>query len=180
MMKLKELKEHKGVKLTEITTSIKINASSEKVWETLSHYGDVSTFHAGVEKSVNNIGSPNKAALGVERTCDILDGKREVVLKEKITEYEEGSHYRYEVFEWKNFPLKVMFFGFKVTKISDNQSKLSLTINYRLNPGFMTNLMKWKITKLEKTVLTGYRHYIETGKENTPINEVEKLNYQFI
>jgi len=180
MKNLKELKRHKGVKLTEVTTSIKINESSEKVWEALSHFGNVSSFHAGVEKSVNNVGSPNKAALGVERTCDILDGKREVVLKEKITEYVEESHYRYEVFEWENFPLKSMFFGFKVTKISTNKSKLSLTINYRLKPGFMTNLMKWKIRKLERTVLTGYRHFIETGKKNTPIKEIEKLGYQFI
>ncbi len=178
MKNLKELKEYNGVKLTEVTTIINISASSEKVWEVLSHFGDVSTFHSGVEKSVSNHGSPNVAGLGVERTCDILDGKREVVLKEKITEYEEGSHYRYEVFEWKNFPLKIMFFGFKVSKIANSQSELSLTINYRLKPGFMTNLMKWKIKNLEKTVLTGYRHFIETGKKNTPIKVIEKLNYE--
>ena len=180
MNELKKLKEHKGVKLTEVKTSINIDSSSEKTWEVLSHYGDVSTFHGGVEKSVNHSGSTNKAALGAERTCDILDGKKEVVLKERITEYKEGSHYRYEVFDWKNFPLKMMFFGFSVKKIKHDRSQLHLIINYRLKPGFMTNMMKWKIRKLEREILLGYKHYIETGERNTPIQLLEELDHQFV
>lgn len=179
MNKLKELLEHKGVKLTEVITSILVDTTVENAWDVLSLYGDVSTFHAGVEKSVNHEGSQNKAALGAERTCDILDGKKEVVLRERITEFVEGSHYRYEVFDWENFPLKVMFFGFKIEKVTNETTKLSLTINYRLNPGFMTNLMKWKIKKLEKEILTGYKNYMETGDKNVPIKELEKFNYQF-
>lgn len=176
---MKKLQEHKGIKLTEVTTSIQVDDSSEKTWNVLSHYGDVSTFHAGVEKSINHEGYGNVASLGAERTCDILDGKREVILKEKIIEYEDGKYYRYEVFEWKNFPLKVMFFAFSVAKIGNNKSKLSLTINYRLKPGFMTNLMKWKIKKLEKDILSGYKNYIETEKKKVPIQDLKSLNYQF-
>lgn len=180
MNELKKLKEHKGIRLTEVKTSIIIDASPEKTWEALSHFGDVSTFHAGVERSVNGSDSANEAALGVERTCDILDGKREVILRERITEYEEGSFYRYEVFDWENFPLKMMFFAFSVSRVNNDKSKLSLTINYRLNPGIMTNLMKWKIKKMEKDILTGYRSYIETGEKNIPIKILENLNYQFV
>jgi Polyketide cyclase / dehydrase and lipid transport len=179
MNKLRRLKEHNGIKLTEVSTSININALSDKTWDALSHYGDVHTFHGGVVNSVSGEESTNKAELGAVRTCDILDGKKEVMLKERITEYEEGNFYRYEVFEWKNFPLKVMFFAFSVNKINNKKSRLTLTINYRLNPGFMTNLMKWKIRKLEKSVLTGYRNYIETGEKNVPIKTLEKNNYQF-
>jgi len=179
MDKLKTLTEHNGVRLTEVTTSIKINASAKRTWEVLSHYGDVSTFHAGVVKSVNHKDHPNKAALGAERTCDILDGKREVVLRERITEYVEGSHYRYQVFDWENFPLKAMFFAFNVNESSDNKSTLSLTINYRLKPGVITNLMKWKIKRMEKDILTGYKHYTETGEANVAIPLLENLNYQF-
>jgi len=179
MENLKELKTHRGVQLTAVTTSININASKEKTWETLSRYGDVSTFHAGVEKSINHEGYSNKAALGVERTCDVLDGKKEVILHEKITEYQEGNFYRYEVFDWKNFPLKMMFFAFRVQQIDENNSKLILTINYRLNPGFISNLMKWKINKMERDILTGYKNYIETGDKNIPIKNLKKLNYQF-
>ncbi len=129
MDSLKELKEHKGVKLTAVTTSININASKDKTWDALSCFGDLSNFHAGVEKSINHKGYSNKAALGVERTCDVLDGKREVILREKITEYEGGDFYRYEVFDWENFPLKMMFFAFSVQQIDENNSKLILIIN---------------------------------------------------
>ena len=176
---MKQLKKYNGIKLTKVITSIKINAPKEKTWEALSHYGDVSTFHAGVEKSVNHSGFTNIAALGVERTCNILDGKKEVILKEKITEYQDGKYYRYQVFEWKNFPLKVMFFGFSVADISNARSKLTLVINYRLKPGFLTSLMKWKIKKMEKDILIGYKNYIETGKRNVPIQTLKKHNYQF-
>jgi len=176
---MKQLTKHNGIKLAKVTTSIKINASKEKTWEALSHYGDVSTFHAGVEKSINHSRFTNIAALGVERTCNILDGKREVILKEKITEYLEGRYYRYQVFEWKNFPLKVMFFGFSVADISNAKSKLTLVINYRLKPGFLTSLMKWKIKKMEKEILMGYKSYIETGEKNTAIQTLKKRNYQF-
>jgi Polyketide cyclase / dehydrase and lipid transport len=176
---MKELKEYNGIKLKVVSTSININASSEKTWDVLSHYGDVSTFHAGVEKSVNHIGYTNIAALGVERTCDVLDGKREVVLKEKITEYKQGEYYRYQVYEWKNFPLKAMFFAFSVEEVSQSKSKLMLTINYRLKPSFITNMMKWKIKKMEKDILIGYKNYIETGNKKVPIKTLKKLNYQF-
>ncbi len=177
---MKQLKEHKGLKLAEVTTTIEIDASKEKTWEVLSHFGDVSSFHAGVENSVSHEGSSNTAALGTERTCDILDGSREVVLQERITEYVEGSYYRYEVFDWENFPIQVMFFAFSTESISSDKSNLSLIINYRMKPGFLTNLMKWKIRKMEKDILTGYRNYIETGSKNIPIKALKELDYQFI
>ncbi|HHC80465.1 MAG TPA: SRPBCC family protein [Flavobacteriia bacterium] len=176
---MKELKEHKGIKLTKVSTKISIDKPAEDTWEALSHYGDVHTFHAGVEKSVAENSNSPIATLGAERTCDILDGKKEVVLKERIIEYEEGKYYRYEVFDWKNFPLKAMFFAFEVTPLNSQKSTLELTINYRLNPGFITNLMKWKIKKMEKEILMGYKNYIETGIKNVPIKTLEKRHYQF-
>ena len=124
MTNLTDLKMHKGVRLSAVTTAVLINASKEKAWDALSRFGDVSQFHAGVEQSTNHEGYNNKAAIGVERTCDILDGKRAIVLREKITEYEEGKFYRYEVFDWKNFPLKMMFFTFVLEQIDKNHSKL--------------------------------------------------------
>lgn len=179
MNNLKKLTEHKGVKLIEVTTKIQVNAPSEKVWDALSQYGNVYTFHAGVEKSVSRNGNPDKAAMGVERICDIKDGNKDVVLVERITEFVEGSHYRYEVFEWENFPLQMMFFGFAVEKDTSMNTHLKLTVNYRLKPGFLSGFMKWKIKKMEREILLGYKNYVETGKKNVPISELKELNYQF-
>jgi len=163
---LKNLTEHKGIKLTESKTTVQINASSEKVWEALSRFGNVSNFHFGVEHSVAGKGGKNKACLGAERTCTVRDMGMKITLVEKITEYKEGRYYRYEVFEWKNFPLKVMFFAFSLKENPDGSSMLTLTQNYRLNPGFITGLMKWKMKALQRRILLGYKHHIETGEKN--------------
>lgn len=179
MKRLKKLTEHKGIKLTETTTQIKIDSTPESVWNALSKYGNVSTFHAGVELSVPGKNSSDAACLGAERTCTILDGKREVTLVERITEFEEGRFYRYEVFDWKNFPLKVMFFAFEIKNGKNGNTILSLTQNYRLKPGFITGLMKGRIKKQQREILMGYKNYIETGRENVPIKTLEKRNYQF-
>ena len=172
MNQLKQMTEHKGIKLTEVTTEIKVDATPEKVWNALSQYGNVATFHPGVELSVHGQDSKDEACLGAVRTCEVLDGKREVTLVERITEFEEGKFYRYEVFEWKNFPLKVMFFAFAIRTNIKGTTILSIVNNYRLNPGFITGLMKWKIKKLQRNILIGYKHYIETGEKKVPIKKL--------
>lgn len=135
--------------------------------------------HAGVEKSAPLDGHTNDAVMGAEWVCDIRDGKREVVLLERITEFVEESHYRYEVFDWKNFPLKMMFFGFSIEKDHQQNTLLRLTINYRLKPGFLTGFMKWKIRNMESEILMGYKNYIETGYRKVPIQTLKKKNYEF-
>jgi hypothetical protein len=179
MKTLKKLTEHKGVRLTEVISRVKIDAAPEKVWDVLSQYGNVSSFHAGVVKSISIAGSTDKATMGAERVCDIEDGKRKIQFEERITEFEEGSHYRYEVFRWKNFPLKMMFFAFAVEKNQNRETILSLIINYRLTPGFLTGIMKRKIRKMEHEILSGYKNYIETGVKKVPIETIKDFEYQF-
>lgn len=172
MNKLKELTEHKGIKLTECKTSVQIDALPEKVQEALSQYANVSNFHFGVEHSVARDDGKNKACLGAVRTCTVRDMGMKITLVERIIEYKEGQYYRYEVFKWKNFPLKVMFFAFSFKENPDGYTTLTLIQNYRLNPGFITGLMKWKIKALQRQILTGYKHYIETGEGNCTQKEI--------
>lgn len=179
MTKLKQLTQHEGVKLTVVTTSVNIDAPRKKVWNALSQFGNVSSFHFGVELSFAGKDSGDKARLGAERTCNVLDGKTEITLVERITEFEEGHCYRYQVFEWKNFPLKVMFFGFSIEESTDGSVALSLIQNYRLKPGFMSGLMKWKIRQMQRRILLGYKHYVETGEANIPEKDIlAKVNYR--
>jgi hypothetical protein len=74
----------------------------------------------------------------------------------------------------------MMFFGFAIENDQKGTNYLLLTINYRLKPGFLTGLMKWKIKKMEHSILMGYKHYIETQKIRVPIKELKQLNYQFL
>jgi Polyketide cyclase / dehydrase and lipid transport len=175
MSRLKELKEHRGVTLTAVKSEIAIDATAGEIWDALTRFGDVSSFHAGVDLSTAGDDFGDEAALGSERTCVVKDGRRVITLHERITEYEEGECYRYEVFDWKNFPLQVMFFGFEIEEKTDGGRSLSLVQNYRLKPGVLTGLMKWKIRQQQRTILLGYKHYVETGENNVPIKDIEKL-----
>ena len=172
MSNLEPLTEHHGIKLTTVTSEIVIEAPRRAIWDALSHYGDVSTFHAGVAKSTHHDGRDNTAALGAERTCLIQDGKREVTLVEKITDFSEGEYYRYEVFDWKNLPLRAMFFAFEIVERGGNEHLLRLSQHYRLKPGFLSRPMKFKIREQQRGILLGYKHYIETGEKNVPVGNV--------
>lgn len=174
MSKLKPLTEYNGIKLTKVETETMIKASPELVWDTLAQYGNVSSFHFGVDLSVHGDNSSDKAELGAQRTCHVRDGKTKITLVEKITEYEQGKFYRYQVVDWENFPLNVMFFAFSIRQNSKGETMLSLMQDYRLKPGFLTGLMKWKIRAMQRQILLGYKYFIETGEKNIPKKEILK------
>ena len=157
------------MKLKNIHKEIPVNVTPEKMWTVLSHYGDVSSFHAGVEESYRVEGSIDEAGVGCERVCNIVDMGLQIQLKERITEFEEGKGYRYEVYEWKNFPIQKMFFGFTIQQDIFGKTLLRIDIDYRANPALLTPLMAWKMKRLASDVLLGYKHHTETGENNTPI-----------
>lgn len=162
------------MKLKNISDEIIINVTPEKMWEILSSYGDVSNFHAGVKESFSSEGSINKAEMGCERVCNIVDMGLKIQLKERIIDYKEDEGYQYEVYEWKNFPLRKMLFRFTITKNHQNNSLLRLTIDYKSKPAFLTPLMAGKIRKLTHDILLGYKHYAETSEKNVPIKLLRK------
>jgi len=162
------------MKLKQINEEILINVSAEKMWSVLSQYGDVSNFHAGVAESYKVAGSTNTAALGCERVCNIVDLGLHITLKERIIDYVEGQSYKYEVYEWKNFPLRAMFFGFRIIPQASNQTSLIINIDYKAKPAILTPLMAGKMRRLARDVLLGYKHFSETGVKRVPIKALKK------
>lgn len=162
------------MKLKNIHQEIVIEATPAKMWQVLAQYGDVSNFHAGVEHSYRVDGSRNEAALGGERVCNIVDMGLHIVLKERITHYQEGIGYQYNVYEWKNFPLRKMTFGFSI-KTEHNHTILCMDIDYQAKPALLTPLMVPKMNRLARDVLLGYKHFTETGERKVPIKTLRKL-----
>ena len=158
-----------------IHQAILIKSSPERLWEILQHYGNVSLFHAGVVKSLKEQGSDDKASMGCERICNIVDMGLKITLKERIVDYVEGQSYRYEVYEWKNFPIQHMLFGFSVRNSTPGYTTLSIDIEYKARPAVLTPLMAGKMKKLAYDVLLGYKHYAETGEKRVPIRELRNL-----
>jgi len=81
-----------------------IRATPERLWEILSHYGDVSRFHAGVVESHREAGSEDVASVGCERVCNIVDMGLRITLKERIVDYAEGQSYNTTSTSGRIFP----------------------------------------------------------------------------
>jgi len=162
------------MKLKTVSSEINISATREKVWEVLSQYGNVSSFHGGVNKSYPEQGSEDKASLGGERICHVVDSGIKITLEERIIEYVEGEYYKYEVYKWKNFPIQKMFFTFRIKSADQGSAILQLDIDYKSKPAFLTWLMQGKTRRLTQNILLGYKHFIETGKRNTSIKELKR------
>ncbi len=162
------------MKLRKIHYQLQVDITAEKMWQVLSRYGDVSQFHAGVKQSYSQTGSINSASMGAERVCHIVDMGLKITLKERITEYEEGRYYKYEVYEWKNFPIQKMIFAFTIIDSNDSYSTLGIDIEYLAKPAFLTPLMAGKMKNLACDILLGYKHFAETGINNVPIKKLKK------
>lgn len=162
------------MKLAKIHQQIRIKATPERLWEVLSQYGDVSNFHAGVQKSYKVQGSNNQAALGCERVCQIVDMGLNITLNERIIDYQKGKSYQYEVYEWKNFPIQKMLFAFTIGDSNGQTTALSIDIDYLAKPALLTPLLKGKMNNLARDVLLGYKHYTETGEQRVPIKQLKK------
>jgi len=162
------------MKLKKIHTEMEIDTTPQRMWEILSQYGDVDQFHAGVRESHADGESANTASLGCERVCHIIDMGLQIVLKERIIEYVEGKSYKYEVYEWKNFPLRKMLFGFCILDTDSRSTRLAIDIEYRAKPSLLTPMLAPKMRKLANDVLLGYKHYAETGERRVPIKQLHR------
>lgn len=165
------------MKLKKIQQKMRIDVTAERMWEILAQYGDVSQFHAGVVASQSLSGSDSQAAPGCERICHIMDMGLHITLKERIVEYNEGDSYTYEVYEWKNFPLRKMLFGFQILRTHKPYVVLAINIAFRARPAFLTPILAGKMRRLAKDVLLGYKHYAETGARRVPIKQL-KAHYK--
>ncbi|MEA3411531.1 MAG: SRPBCC family protein [Pseudomonadota bacterium] len=161
------------MKLKKIHREIPVKVSRERMWEILKQYGDVSRFHAGVVRSYKADGSKNTAAPGCERVCEIVDFGLHITLKERIVDFIEGESYTYEVYEWENFPIREMRFGFTILDSAADLTWLGIDIEYLAKPVLLTPFLAEKLNRLARDVLLGYKNYAETGEKRVPIKTLK-------
>jgi len=161
-----------------ISNELIVNSSPEKVWQTLASFGNVSTFLSTIDEGSAINGSVNKAVLGAERESIIPNGVNNIIYKERIIDIEVGAYYTLEVFESENFPLKKMYVTYGVNVNKKGQTVLFSTMEYKLNSGLLTRLMKGKMDKRNMDHLIAYKFHIETGEENADIITLRKRFYK--
>jgi hypothetical protein len=164
----------KEIKLTSTGDEVIVNVTPEKAWEVINSYGDVGAYHSGIihSKSINN--SKNEGYLNCERQCTIENGRKDIIVDEKIVEYVEGQYYKYDVTRTENFPVKKFYNTFGVKTNAENQTVIYVKSEFRLDPGFLTGFAKGKLRRGNHDVLIAYKHYMETGERNADPKELKK------
>lgn len=77
------------------------NAPAEVLWSYLSDYSNIVRFHPLLDHSEFIEGSQT-CEIGATRQCDMKDGN---YIREKVVEWEEGSHYTVDVYD-TSMPIK--------------------------------------------------------------------------
>lgn len=163
------------IKLTKTQKELVVNVTPEKAWEILNSFGDVGSYHSGIVRSSSLNNSKNEAYLGCERQCTIDNGKKDIVVDEKIVEYVDGKYYKYDVTKSVNFPIQKFYNTFGVKTNEMDETVIYVISEFRLDPGFMTGLAKGKLAKGNQQALIAYKHYMETGEKNVDPKVLKKM-----
>ncbi len=146
-----------------VESSLRINAPADKVWAILNDFGGVDKFSIGVEKSPI-IGEKN-SGLGAKRHCVFYDQSSVV---EEIIEYEANKSFKVVLSEF-SMPMKAMYAGFSVAKLSESNCVVSMTMNFTVKFGplgaLMGLLMMRPVMKgVQKKLLSGLAYHACTGE----------------
>jgi hypothetical protein len=147
------------MKLTRLEYEVPVDVPASQAWQGLARFVDVAEFHPGVLKSTAL--DAQHHGVGARRTCLLPDN---VTVHERVIEWKEGSHYVYDVYDWKNFPLAKMHATFGVRSDGISRSLIYNIIDFRLRPAILTPLLKGKLKRSMREVLLGYKHFLETAE----------------
>ena len=165
-----------GMKI--ISDEIVVNSSPEETWEALAAFGNVSDFLSTIDEGSALNGSLNVAVIGAERESIIPKGIYNIIQKERIIELVDGAYYTFEVYDAENFKLKKMYVTYGVKLDDLGNTVLYGITEYKMNSSLTTRMMKGKLGKGNMDSLIAYKHYIETGEENTNLDTLRKHYYQ--
>ncbi len=157
--------------LVQLTSEISVDVSKAEAWKVLAQYTNVGDFNSGLLYSRPVDGYP-QTGLGAARFIQL---DRFTQAWEKIEEWKEEDTYTYDIYKWKRFPLNKMRVTFGVREKTNGQVFIYQIVNFRLKPGFLTNLMKPKLKSGMRGALLNYKHFAETGQERTPVKKLLKL-----
>ncbi len=162
--------------MREMRYSIVVEADKARVWELLSDFGTIDRYNPFVPKSYIINDAPARG-LGAERHCD-LDSEGKGYLRERIIEFNEGESYTL-VFTAASasLPVHEMFITFAVAVVAGG-TRVSMTYHYRMKYGVVGRLMeavvvKPMLTRVARGLLSGFKHYAETGEHVHSVKMVE-------
>ncbi|MFQ5612189.1 MAG: SRPBCC family protein [Anaerolineae bacterium] len=145
------------------TTEIRIDAPVNAVWAVLADIGEIYRWNPGVVSS--HLTTDTATDVGASRYCD-LGGNN--YLDEKVVEWEEGQRLTMRIVR-TNLPFKTADIRFKL-RADNGATVVSVSPDYRLKFSLLGTLLdqlyvRRTYAKGMKALLTGLKHYIESGQQ---------------
>ena len=145
-----------------VETTLRVNATAEKVWATLADFSSIERFSSKVESSP--IVGEKSGGLGAKRKCTFYD---QSTVLEEIVEYEEGASFRIELTEY-SMPLESLRAQMKVTPLDEVSCDVSFSMDYvvKFGPvGWLMGqlMMKPMMRRVTQDVLRGLAFHVVTG-----------------
>lgn len=113
-----------------------INAPSDALWNYLADYSNIHRFHP-LLKGSGFVDGASTCEVGSTRQCDMKDGN---FLKERITDWKEGSHYSVDIYE-TSMPIKSAQATLGVKPLNRDYSEAYMELNmepkYKILQPFM-------------------------------------------
>lgn len=143
----------------------KIKATPEALWNYLGDYSNIYKFNPLIKHSHFNEGTTT-CEIGSTRQCDMATGD---YLKERITDWKEGSHYTVEIYD-TSMPVKKAFATLGLNTINDQTTEafmemeiipkyailgpvIYLMFKYIAAPGILKGLEKITHTELQPKIV---------------------------
>lgn len=103
-----------------------INGSTEDLWSYLADYSNIVKFHPLLSDS-HFIEGSQSCEIGSTRQCDLKDGN---YIKEKVIEWEEGSHYTVDIYE-SSLPVKKAIATLGVRPLENGKSEAYMKMDIK-------------------------------------------------
>jgi hypothetical protein len=147
-------------KLRTLHTDVTINASKEKVWDSLfTRFGEIHLYNPALDSS--HFIKGGKGEVGCERECT-LDAKTKIV--ERIVKAEELKKFTVDVYDGNMPMVDTMIVEIELIELSDKRTTVVVTANFHTSPAFMGALTKGMMKAKLTDMLIGLKYYLETGK----------------
>ncbi len=147
--------------ITILSSTIQINASKDQVWSVISEPGKIDQFHPLVKKSFLLTGQVS--GVGATRQCELLPMG---VMKETITEWQEGSGFTTQVIGGKMLPPYRQMTGTIELNEAGGRTEAKFTFAYKLKGGILGKLMnalfiRPQFRKAPPKYVSGLKEYVE-------------------
>ncbi len=148
------------MKLTQVTSAVRINAPKEKVWEVLADLGTVSVWNPTIASS--HYTSGKKEGVGASRHCDFPDGG---YVEEQVTQWDSATALKLQVNEG-TVPFDNFGGGYTLSD-DDDGTVVHFDMEYTVKPGTPVDreeVERQNRDELIPLILAGLKHFVETGE----------------